>query len=210
MPIINYIKEYRKCALNIQYFVEHYVDISCSSQSTTRLDPKKHLFLHQSTDYERIITVHERGAGCSLTLCIILLHKIMFNSNFQIALMSHDLNMSMGMLDHVREMHDALPPFLQQLIAYNRKKLFMLSNGSKINVVSANENSCRGMTLNFICIDNAALIPNLGGICINLHSRSDYRCIIASNPLSGSHFDDLVHHSALQRTQCKLIYFPSR
>lgn len=212
MSVINYADEVIKCALDIQYFVQRYVDISCICPPSKRLHPNKYFFLHQTNDYKNIITVHERSTGCSLTLSIILLHKLVFNHNIHMAVMSHDMYQGMNLLENVHLLHDALPPFLQLLHAFRTPRLLRLANGSKINVISADNHAFRGMILDFICIDNAALIPNLTTIYNNLQhlsTISNCRCLIASASVPGSTFDSLVFHSALHRTRYKLIYFPS-
>lgn len=99
----------------------------------------------------------------STTSVAYILHEILFNDYFNVALLANKSSMAMELLSRLKLSYEKLPIWLQHGIVNWNKYSIELENNSKVLAASTSTSSVRGNSFSLIMIDEMAHIP--GHVC---------------------------------------------
>lgn len=156
------IVEYRKCALNPVYFIEKYVKIVNVDKGLVNFN----MYEYQKdivdlSERERfVICKMPRQCGKTTTIVGIMLHRVLFNETYSIAILANKERQAIEILSRIQFAYEHLPKWLQQGIKEWNKKDVELENGSKILASSTSSSAIRGTSQNLVYLDEFAFVPN--------------------------------------------------
>jgi hypothetical protein len=96
----------------------------------------------------------------SISVAAYLLHQVIFNEEFRIAVLSNKGSSSKSILSKIKRMFEELPIFLKPGVIEWNKESFELSNGNLIQSASTNSSSVRGESVNLLYLDEFAHVQN--------------------------------------------------
>ena len=146
------IEEYLKCASDVDYFCENYVKIVSVDKGLVPFKPfqyQKNMF-KAFNDNRFTICKMPRQVGKTTGVVGYLLHKILFNENYNIAVLANKQVQAREILSRVQLAYEWLPKWLQQGIVEWNKGNIELENGSKILASATSSSAVRGQSYNCV------------------------------------------------------------
>lgn len=138
-----------------------------------------------------------RQCGKTTTYTAFLLHKILFNDDYNIAILANKGATAREILAKLQLAYEHLPKWLQQGIKVWNKGSIELENGSKIKADATSGSSVRGSAFNCIVLDEFAFVPNneaeafFASVYPTISSGKNTQVIIVSTPKGMNHFWDM-------------------
>lgn len=140
-------QEIIKCRDDIYYFIENYVYI---------ISPGEGLIIPKIRDYQRetidlysgeryVLNKSARRSGKTASATMYLAHKFIFKDNFTIGVVANQAKLVGEIVNNIKNIILALPPFLQHGIVKMNQTSIELSNGSKIISSIISGNAMRGI-----------------------------------------------------------------
>jgi len=155
------VKEYLKCSKDPVYFIEKYVKIVHVDHGLIPFQPyefQKEMI--QSADDNRfVICKMPRQVGKTTTVVGIILHRILFNEMYSVALLAHKEAQAIEILSRIQLAYEHLPRWMQQGIIEWNKTSVELENGSSIIASSTASSAIRGTSQNLVYLDEFAFVP---------------------------------------------------
>lgn len=156
------IVEYKKCMNDPVYFAKTYIKI---------INVDHGLIPFRMWDFQEdmINTFHDnrfsicklpRQVGKSTTSVAYILHQILFNEQFVVAILANRAPTARELLGKLKLAFEYLPMFLKQGIKEWNKGSIWLANGSRVLADSTSGSSVRGFAFNLIFLDEFAFVPN--------------------------------------------------
>jgi hypothetical protein len=156
------LNEYLKCAEDPVYFSKKYIKI---------INVDKGLIPFAMWDFQEkmLQTFHDnrfsicklpRQVGKSTTSVAYILHQVLFNENFVVAILANRAPTARELLQKLKLAFEYLPMFLKQGIKEWNKGSIYLANGSRVLADSTSGSSVRGFSFNLIFLDEFAFVPN--------------------------------------------------
>ena len=190
------VKELMRCKEDPQYFIENYCYI-------VSLD--KGLILFKLYDCQRekvdtimnnrkVILMEGRQQGKTITSAACILHYSIFNSNKTIAILANKSTAAREVLNRYQIMYENLPLWMQQGIKTWNKGDVELENGSKVFTSATSTSGIRGKSVNWLYIDEAAIIPNnvaeefFTSTYPTIMAGETTKVLLTSTPLGYNHF----------------------
>lgn len=184
------IQEYIKCAEDIDYFCEKYVKIVSVDKGLVPFNPfeyQKKMF--KTFDDNRFtICKMPRQVGKTTGVVGYLLHKILFNENYNIAVLANKQVQAREILSRVQLAYEWLPKWLQQGIVEWNKGNIELENGSKILASATSSSAVRGQSYNLVYLDEFAFVPRnvqdqfFASVFPTISSGNTSKLLITSTP----------------------------
>lgn len=156
------LEEYLKCSGDPVYFMENYMKIVTLDQGLTQI---------KLYDFQRDIvrTVHTnrfsickipRQSGKTTVLIGEVVHQVLFNPNYKVAILANKLKTATDIMDRVKLVYENLPKWMQQGVIEWNKTSITLENGSKVVCSSTSSSAVRGSSYNFLLLDEFAFVPD--------------------------------------------------
>ena len=156
------LDEYMKCADDPVYFANKYIKI---------VNVDKGLVPFDMWDFQEnmIKTFHHnrfsicklpRQVGKSTTSVSYILHQVLFNEQFVVAILANRAPTARELLGKLKLAFEYLPMFLKQGIKEWNKGSIWLANGSRVLADSTSGSSVRGFSFNLIMLDEFAFVGN--------------------------------------------------
>ena len=156
------LKEYLMCSQDPVYFMEHHMKIVTLDHGLQTI---------KLYDFQRDIvrTVHSnRFCICKIprqsgkTTCLMgeVVHQVLFNPNYKVAILANKLKTATEIMDRVKIVYENLPKWMQQGVVEWNKTSITLENGSKIICSSTSSSAVRGSSFNFLLLDEFAFVPD--------------------------------------------------
>jgi len=184
------IEEYIKCSQDVNYFCSKYVKIVSVDKGLVQFSPyeyQKNMF--KSFDNNRYtICKMPRQVGKTTGVVGYMLHKILFNENFNIAVLANKQVQAREILARIQLAYEWLPKWLQQGIIEWNKGNIELENGSKILASATSSSAVRGQSYNLIYLDEFAFVPRniqdmfFASVFPTISSGQTSKLIITSTP----------------------------
>jgi hypothetical protein len=155
------IQEYIKCAKDPVYFIEKYIKIVHVDRGLIAFEPydfQKEIIRKSDTD-RFVICKMPRQVGKTTTLVGIIVHRVLFNDNYSVAILAHKEKQAIEILSRIQLAYEHLPKWLQQGIVEWNKGNIELENGSKIQASSTASSAIRGTSQNLVYLDEFAFVP---------------------------------------------------
>jgi len=193
---VEQVKELMRCKEDPQYFIENYCYIVSLDQG---------LILFKLYDCQRekvdiimnnrkVILMEGRQQGKTITSAACILHYSIFNSNKTIAILANKSTAAREVLSRYQIMYENLPLWMQQGIKTWNKGDVELENGSKVFTSATSTSGIRGKSVNWLYIDEAAIIPNnvaeefFTSTYPTIMAGETTKVLLTSTPLGYNHF----------------------
>lgn len=207
------LDEYIKCSEDPVYFALKYIRI---------INVDRGLIPFEMWDFQKemVRTFHEnrfsicklpRQVGKSTTSVAYILHQVLFNEQFVVAILANRAPTARELLGKLKLAFEYLPMFLKQGIKEWNKGSILLANGSRVIADSTSGSSVRGFSFNIIMLDEFAFVPNniaeefFMSTYPTISSGQTTKVIIVSTPKGMNHFFRLWTEAADGRSDYKPI-----
>jgi hypothetical protein len=184
------VREYLRCARDVEYFCSNYVKIVHVDRGLVQFKPyeyqKKMFEVFDDNRYS--ICKMPRQVGKTTGVVGYLLHKVLFNESYNVAVLANKEKQSREILSRVQLAYEWLPKWLQQGIIEWNKSFVELENGSKIYAASTSSSAIRGQAYNMIYLDEFAFVPRniqdqfFASVVPTISSGKTTKIIITSTP----------------------------
>lgn len=155
-----HVTEIKKCADNIDYFLENYVKIRTKDGTDfPELRSYQKGFLDALTsDYESVVSLQPRQSGKSITTSIYLTHKFVFDHDKNIGICANKGALAVEFLKNVKNIFLNLPMWMKVGVSMFNGGQIESENKMRILTSAPGENSFRGFTLSILVVDETAFI----------------------------------------------------
>ena len=184
------ILEYQKCSDDQIYFIKKYCKIVNVDKGLVNFELWKFQeeMIHTFEDNRFSIAKMPRQVGKTTTVAAYLLHKILFNENYRIAILANKDRGAREILSRIQLMFEHLPKWLQQGVLEWNKGNIELENGSKILSSATSSSATRCGSFNLLYLDEFAFVPNniqdefFASVYPTITSGQNTKVIITSTP----------------------------
>ena len=190
------VKELMRCKEDPQYFIENYCYIVSLDQGLILF--KLYECQREKVDIimnnRKVILMEGRQQGKTITSAACILHYSIFNSNKTIAILANKSTAAREVLSRYQIMYENLPLWMQQGIKTWNKGDVELENGSKVFTSATSTSGIRGKSVNWLYIDEAAIIPNnvaeefFTSTYPTIMAGETTKVLLTSTPLGYNHF----------------------
>ena len=206
------IDEYKKCHNDPIYFIKKYVKIVALGKGIVpfNLWPFQEDMIHTFQDKRFVICKIPRQSGKTITTVAYLLHTIIFNVNYNMAILAHKGSAANGILQRLKLAYENLPAWLQSGIIEWNKGNIELENGSKIAAYATAADGLRSGSYDCILLDEFAFVPNniaeefFTSTYPVITAGDKTKIIIVSTPKGMNHFYEMWVRAEKKKSD----YFP--
>jgi len=190
------VRELLKCTQDPIYFIETYCQIVSLDAG---LVPFK-LYQCQKEKVDtimnnrKVIIMEGRQQGKTVTSAACILHYTLFQSNKTVAILANKSASAREVLYRYQIMYENLPLWMQQGVKTWNKGDVELENGSKIFTSATSISGIRGKSVNWLYIDEAAIVPNnvaeefFTSTYPTIMAGETTKVLLTSTPLGYNHF----------------------
>lgn len=184
------VQEYIKCSRDPVYFIENYVKIINVDKGLIPFQPYDYQKdIIELSDKERfVICKMPRQVGKTTVVVGIILHRVLFNENYSVAILAHKEKQAREILSRIQLAYEHMPRWMQQGIVEWNKGNVELENGSKIQASSTASSAIRGTSQNLVYLDEFAFVPNniqesfFASVYPTISSGATTKVLITSTP----------------------------
>ena len=188
--------EVAKCIEDPIYFIKNYVKIVNVDKGLVpfQMWPFQEEMVRSFHENRFTICKMPRQVGKTSTAAGYMLWCVLFQENFNIAILANKGSLAREILDRIRYAYEFLPKWLQQGIVVWNKGNIELENGSKIAAYATSASGVRGGSYNLIFLDEFAFVPqNMANEFFTstypvISSGNTTKVIIVSTPFGLNHF----------------------
>lgn len=132
--------------------------------------------------------IPQKNCGKSTTVVSYLIHSLIFNEKFSIAILANKASTAKDLLARLAVSYENLPKWIQAGVKSWNKTSVELENGSKVMAASTSASAVRGGSYNIIFLDEFAFVPNqiaanfMNSVYPTITSGEDSKVIIVSTP----------------------------
>lgn len=190
------VKELLLCQADPIYFIENYCKI-------VSLDKGLVLFKLYDCQKEKVkiilenrkvILMEPRQQGKTITSAACILWYTLFQSNKTVAILANKAAAAREVMSRYQMMYEYLPIWMQQGVKEWNKGSLELENGAKVFTAATSASGIRGKSVNWLYIDEAAIIPNniaeefFASTYPVIMSGETTKVLLSSTPLGYNHF----------------------
>ena len=206
------VDEYLKCLKDPIYFIRTYMKIVALGKGIVpfNLYDFQEEMINTFVRERFVICKIPRQSGKSITTIGFLLHAILFNENYNIAILAHKGAAANGLLQRMKLAYENLPTWLQSGIVEWNKGNIELENGSKIGAFATSADGLRSGSYDMILLDEFAFVANniaedfFTSTYPVISAGTKTKIIIVSTPKGMNHFYTMW----VKAEQGKSDYFP--
>jgi len=207
------VQEYIKCSRDPVYFIENYVKIVHVDKGLIPFQPYDYQKdIIELSDKERfVICKMPRQVGKTTVVVGIILHRVLFNENYSVAILAHKEKQAREILSRIQLAYEHMPRWMQQGIIEWNKGNVELENGSKIQASSTASSAIRGTSQNLVYLDEFAFVPNniqesfFASVYPTISSGATTKVLITSTPNGLNLFYKIWADSENERNDYKRI-----
>lgn len=190
------VMEYARCASDPIYFIRTYVKIISLDKGLIpfELFDYQERFILAMHNNKRIISMQPRQMGKTQTVAAYILWYSIFNDEKTVAILANKAAAAREIMSRYQKMYQHLPMWIQQGVTTWNKGNIELENGSKVFTSATTGSAVTGRSVNFLYIDEAALIPSnvaedfFTSAYPTLSSGTDTKIVLTSTPRGYNHF----------------------
>lgn len=191
------VKEYAKCKLSVEYFLENYAKIISLDHGEVFFKPfkfqRKALRIFQKN--RRVLVRLFRQAGKSTIVAGYVAWYVLFNDDPKhVCILANKLAISTEIFSRVKMMVELCPKWIQRGIKVWNETSFKFENDTKCFCAATSPDAVRGLSLNLLILDEFAFLsPNLAdafmaSVFPTISSSETSQLIIVSTPKGLNHF----------------------
>jgi len=207
------VQEYLKCAKDPAHFISNYVKIVHVDRGFIPFEPYdfQRDIINKASLNRFLICKMPRQVGKTTTIASFILHSILFNENYSVAILAHKADQAREILGRIQLAYEALPKWLQQGIIKWNEGSVELENGSKITASSTASSAIRGTSQNLVYLDEFAFVPNhiqeefFASVYPTISSGETTKVLITSTPKGLNLFYKLWKDSEDGRNEYKRV-----
>lgn len=207
------VQEYLKCAKDPVHFISNYVKIVHVDRGFIPFEPYdfQRDIINKASLNRFLICKMPRQVGKTTTIASFILHSILFNENYSVAILAHKADQAREILGRIQLAYEALPKWLQQGIIKWNEGSVELENGSKITASSTASSAIRGTSQNLVYLDEFAFVPNhiqeefFASVYPTISSGETTKVLITSTPKGLNLFYKLWKDSEDGRNEYKRV-----
>ena len=190
------LAEIEKCQEDPIYFIENYcmiVTLDYGLQLFKLYDCQKEKVKH-ILENRKAILMEGRQQGKTITSAACILWYTLFQDSKTVAIMANKTAAAREVMARYQGMYENLPLWMQQGVKTWNKGDVELENGSKIFTAATTASGIRGKSVNWLYIDEAAIIPNtvaeqfFASVYPTISAGQTTKILLTSTPLGYNHF----------------------
>ena len=190
------LAEIEKCQEDPIYFIENYcmiVTLDYGLQLFKLYDCQKEKVKHILGNRKAIL-MEGRQQGKTITSAACILWYTLFQDSKTVAIMANKTAAAREVMARYQGMYENLPLWMQQGVKTWNKGDVELENGSKIFTAATTASGIRGKSVNWLYIDEAAIIPNtvaeqfFASVYPTISAGQTTKILLTSTPLGYNHF----------------------
>lgn len=190
------VAEYYKCSQDPIYFIKNYIKIISLDLGLIpfKLFDYQVRFILSIHENRRVISMQPRQSGKTQCVAAYIIWYTIFNDNKQVAILANKASAAKEIMDRYQKMYEHLPNWLQQGVKTWNKQSIELENGSKAYTAATNGSAVTGKSINFLYIDEAAVISNtvaedfFTSAYPTISSGKNTKIVLTSTPRGYNHF----------------------
>lgn len=190
------IRELVRCQSDPIYFIENYchivtLDYGLKLFKLYECQKKK---IDIILNNRKVVLMEGRQQGKTITSAACILWYTIFQENKVVAILANKGSAAREVLDRYQIMYEHLPIWMQQGVRTWNKGNVELENGSKVFTAATTSSGIRGKSVNWLYIDEAAIIPNniaeefFASVYPTISSGTTTKILLTSTPLGYNHF----------------------
>jgi hypothetical protein len=190
------VSEIVKCQQDPIYFIENYcyiVTLDSGLQKFSLYDCQKEK-VKVILNNRKVVLMEGRQQGKTVTAAACILWYTLFQENKTVAILANKGAAAREVLDRYQIMYEELPIWMQQGVRTWNKGNVELENGSKVFTSATTSSGIRGKSVNWLYIDEAAIIPNnvaeefFASVYPTISAGQTTKILLTSTPLGYNHF----------------------
>jgi hypothetical protein len=190
------ILELQKCATDAIYFIENYCKIVSLDHGLVpfKLYECQKRKVRTILENRKVILMEGRQQGKTITSAACILWYTLFSDNKTVAILANKAAAAREVMSRYQGMYENLPVWIQQGIREWNKGSIELENGSKVFTAATAASGIRGKSVNWLYIDEAAIIPNnvaeefFTSTYPTIMAGETTKVLLSSTPLGYNHF----------------------
>ena len=190
------VQEIVRCQQDPIYFIEQYCHIVSLDKGLIKFK----LYDCQKKKVEvilnnrKVVLMEGRQQGKTITSAACILWYTLFQESKTVAILANKGSAAREVLDRYQIMYEHLPMWMQQGVRTWNKGNVELENGSKVFTAATTASGIRGKSVNWLYIDEAAIIPNnvaeefFASVYPTISAGTTTKILLTSTPLGYNHF----------------------
>lgn len=156
------LSEYAKCKEDPIYFIKNYIKIISLDRGIINFELYDYQvkFIRALHENRRVIGLLPRQMGKTTTVAAYLVWYLIFNEAKSVAILANKAAAAREIMSRMQLMVESLPKWLQQGVVEWNKGSIEFENKSKAFTAATSSSGIRGKSVNFLYVDEAAIIPN--------------------------------------------------
>lgn len=140
------INEIIKCKKDPIYFIRNYCKIVSLDQGLINFNlyQCQEKVVHTIFNNRKVISMMPRQVGKTTLSAAVLLHYVLFNPDYTIAIVAHKAGGAREVLDRIQKMYELLPFWMMQGVTVWNKGDIKLENGSRVITGATTSSGLRG------------------------------------------------------------------
>jgi hypothetical protein len=205
-----------KCQEDPIYFIENYcqiVTLDHGLQLFKLYDCQKEK-VHHILNNRKAILMEGRQQGKTITSAACILWYTLFQDSKTVAIMANKTAAAREVMARYQGMYENLPLWMQQGVRTWNKGDVELENGSKIFTAATTASGIRGKSVNWLYIDEAAIIPNtvaeqfFASVYPTISAGQTTKILLTSTPLGYNHFWKFWNEAEKGRNGFEPMFIP--
>ena len=162
----------------------------------------------------KVILMEGRQQGKTVTAAACILHYTIFQEDKTVAIMANKASAAREVLNRYQIMYENLPLWMQQGVRVWNKGDVELENNSKVLSAATTASAIRGKSVNWLYIDEAAIIPNniadefFTSVYPTISAGETTKILLTSTPLGYNHFWKFWNESEKGTNGFKNMFIP--
>jgi len=189
-------KEYVKCTYDPIYFIKKYIKIISLDHGLIpfKLYDYQVNFITALHENRRVLGMFPRQHGKTTTVAAYLVWYLIFNDSKTVAILANKASAAREIMSRMQLMIEGLPKWLQQGVVEWNKGSIKFENNSAAFTAATSSSGIRGKSVNFLYIDEAAIIPNtvadefFTATYPTISAGKTTKIVLTSTPLGLNHF----------------------
>ena len=188
--------ELMRCMSDPIYFIESYCKIVSLDKGliSFKLYECQKEKVEVILNNRKVILMEGRQQGKTITSAACILWYTLFQENKTVAILANKSSAAREVLSRYELMYEMLPMWMQQGVKTFNKGDIELENGSKVFTAATSSSGIRGKSVNWLYIDEAAIIPNnvaedfFTSVYPTISAGQTTKILLTSTPLGYNHF----------------------
>lgn len=190
------IAEIARCVDDPIYFIETYCKIVSLDRGLVpfKLYDCQKEKVNTILNNRKVILMEGRQQGKTITSAACILWYTLFQDSKTVAILANKAAAAREVMSRYQGMYENLPLWLQQGVKEWNKGSIELENGSKVFTAATAASGIRGKSVNWLYIDEAAIIPNniaeefFTATYPTIMAGETTKVLMSSTPLGYNHF----------------------